>query len=165
MLFRRIAPAISLVVDVLVAAQAGVAFPLLAELHSRLVVIRLFTKSKSAIVMALPLVIAVLVTMGAGASTALAETHPFLFSFGSFTNPNGIAVDESTGDVYVADIGTNTISKFEASGNPVNFTCGAPCSIFVTGNQITGTPTESFAFPRGPGNPMSGRYTSTSLVE
>ena len=45
--------------------------------------------------------------------------------FGSFSNPNGIAVDEATGDVYVADIGTNTVYKFDASGNPVNFTSRA----------------------------------------
>ena len=55
-------------------------------------------------------------TMLAGATHALADTHPFQFSFGSFTNPNGIGVDESTGDVYVADLGTNTVSKFDASG-------------------------------------------------
>ena len=55
---------------------------------------------------ALSLAVAVIVALGAGASPALAETHPFVPSFGSFTNPNGIAVEESTGDVYVADIGT-----------------------------------------------------------
>ena len=43
----------------------------------------------------------------------------------AFTNPNGIAVDESTGDVYVADIGTDTVYKFDANGNPVNFTSAA----------------------------------------
>jgi hypothetical protein len=50
------------------------------------------------------LMITVLVAVTSGASPALAETHPFLFSFGSFANPNGIAVDESAGDVYVADL-------------------------------------------------------------
>ena len=58
-----------------------------------------------------------LATLAFSASPALAETHPFVTSFGSFTNPNGIAVEESTGDVYVADIGTNTVSKFDANGN------------------------------------------------
>ena len=46
-------------------------------------------------------------------------------SFGSFSNPNGIAVDESTGDVYVADIGTDTVYKFDASGDPVSFNFAA----------------------------------------
>ena len=74
------------------------------------------------------------------ASPALAESHPKIGEFGSFTNPNGIAVDETTGDVYVADIGTSTVSKFDANGNPVNFTCGAACSTYVTANKITATP-------------------------
>lgn len=48
-------------------------------------------------------------------------THPFLSSFGSFSNPQDVAVDQSTGDVYVIDVGTNTVYKFDSSGNPVNF--------------------------------------------
>jgi hypothetical protein len=51
-------------------------------------------------------------TAALGASPALAETHAPLFNFGpggpaspeEFTNPNGIAVDESSGDVYVASL-------------------------------------------------------------
>jgi hypothetical protein len=78
------------------------------------------------------------------------ESHPCLFSFGSFSNPNGIAVDESSGDVYVADLGTNTVSKFDANGKPVAFEC-TTCP-YVTGNQITGTPGGSFLFPNDPGD-------------
>ena len=100
-------------------------------------------------------VVLVVAAMGVGASAAMAESHPFVGSFGSFSNPNGIAVDESSGDVYVADIGTNTVSKFDANGNPVDFTCGAQCSAYVTGNEITGTPTGSFAFPDAPGTPAA----------
>ena len=74
------------------------------------------------IAIAVSLVVSAIVLMAVGASPALAETHPFVRSFGSFSNPNGIAVDESTGDVYVADIGTNAVYKFDANGNPVNFT-------------------------------------------
>ena len=76
---------------------------------------------------ALWLAVAVIVALGAGASPALAgEAHPVLHEFGrnateAFSNPNGIAVDESSGDVYVADIGTDTVYKFDASGSPVNF--------------------------------------------
>ncbi len=77
-----------------------------------------------------PLVLAftlVLATLAFSASPALAsEAHPFLREFGhntteAFSNPNGIAVEESTGDVYVADIGTNAVYKFDANGTPVNF--------------------------------------------
>ena len=104
-----------------------------------------------------PALLAVLAVMGAAASPALAETeaHPFLFSFGSFTNPNGIAVEESTGDVYVADIGTDTVSKFDASGNPVGFTCGPECEAYVKGNELTGSPTGPFSFPEVSATPAA----------
>jgi DNA-binding beta-propeller fold protein YncE len=86
----------------------------------------------------------------ASATPALAETHPFLFSFGSFTNPNGIAVEESTGDVYVADIGTNTVSRFDADGNPVEFSA-------LHSNTLAGvaTPAGSFSFPSADGTPAA----------
>lgn len=92
----------------------------------------------------------IVLTMLAGATPALAETHPFLFSFGSFTNPNGIAVEEATGDVYVADIGTDTVSKFDATGSPVDFAA-------LGTNQLTGvaTPAKSFSFPSEPHNPAA----------
>ncbi len=76
----------------------------------------------------------------AAASALAAQTHPFLGSFGSFGNPNGIAVD-SSGDVYVADIATDTVQKFDASGNPVSFSS-------LGSNSLTGsaTPEGSFSF-------------------
>ncbi len=99
---------------------------------------------------ALPLMVGVIVALGAGAAPALAETHPFVSSFGSFTNPNGVAVEESTGDVYVADIGTGTVSKFDANGNPVNFSA-------LGANALTGedTPAKSFSFPAAIGTPAA----------
>jgi hypothetical protein len=54
------------------------------------------------------LVFSAIVLVGVSAPSAVAgEAHPFLFSFGSFSNPNGIAIDESSGDVYVADTGAD----------------------------------------------------------
>ena len=109
------------------------------------------------------LVVGVIVAVAANASPALAqclppplpgESHPCVTSFGSFTNPNGIAVDEATGDVYVADIGTNTVSKVDANGTPVAFEC-TTCSAYVAGNQITGTPTGPFSFPEATGTPAA----------
>ncbi len=95
-------------------------------------------------------VVIVLVVMGAGASSALAENHPFLSSFGAFSNPNGIAVDEPSGDVYVADIGTGTVQKFDANGSPVEFST-------LKSNTLTGgaTPAKSFSFPAVYGNPAA----------
>jgi DNA-binding beta-propeller fold protein YncE len=94
------------------------------------------------------------VTLGAWLSLAgvpaLADTHPFLFSFGSFSNPNGIAVDQSSGDVYVADIATSAVQKFDASGKPVEFSA-------LHSNVLTGsaTPAKAFAFPSEYGNPAA----------
>jgi DNA-binding beta-propeller fold protein YncE len=90
------------------------------------------------------------------ASPALAgEPHPKIAEFGhnateAFSNPNGIAVQESTGDVYVADIGTDTVYKFDANGNPLNFAS-------LGSNTLTGTATEakSFSFPSLYGNPAA----------
>ena len=64
------------------------------------------------------------------ASAAVETLHPYLSSFGSFSNVQGVATD-AAGDVYVFDAGAGTIFKFDAAGNPVNFA--------ATGtNEITG---------------------------
>ncbi len=112
---------------------------------------------------ALSLAVAVIVSLGAGASPALAgEAHPVLHEFGrnateAFLNPNGIAVEESTGDVYVADIATtNAVYKFDANGGPVNFNFPAG-SKEAPGNALKGadTPAESFSFPAEYGSPAA----------
>jgi hypothetical protein len=111
--------------------------------------------------------ILLLAAMGFGSPLARAETHPFVTSFGSFTNPNGIAVEESTGDVYVADLGTGKISKFDAEGDPVEFADAAQCELekceYIEKNEIAGTPPDKlgepakpFAFPATePGTPAA----------
>ncbi len=99
-----------------------------------------------------PALFTALAIMAAGASPALAadEAHPLVSEFGSFTNPNGIAIDESSGDVYVADIGTNTVYKFDAAGNPVDFST-------LGSDALTGvaTPAGSFSFPNVYGTPAA----------
>jgi DNA-binding beta-propeller fold protein YncE len=120
MLSRRIVTAVSLLVTVLRAMGAGVSRTL-AETRPFLLGVGFPCRRSGIITAVLPLWVAVLVVMGMGVSPALAETHPFLSSFGSFSNPNGIAVDESSGDVYVADIGTDTVSRFDGKGGPTGF--------------------------------------------
>ena len=57
--------------------------------------------------------------LAAGPAAAAEEPHPPVGEFGHFTNPNGIAVDEATGDVYVADIaGTNEQQTVNLQGGP-----------------------------------------------
>ena len=112
MLISKTTTMVTLVLGVLLALAVGVP-PLITESHPVLHDLELLP-GVSGVATVVPLMVVGLIAMGADASPALAETHPFLFSFGSFTNPNGIAIDESTGDVYVADLGTNTVSKFDA---------------------------------------------------
>ncbi len=107
-----------------------------------------------------PVLLVTCAAIGVTASPALAgEPHPYQsISFGHnatepFSNPNGIAVDESTGDVYVADIGTDTVYKFDANGNPVDFSAVGLGST----NELTGgaTPAMSFSFPDVYGTPAA----------
>jgi hypothetical protein len=48
-------------------------------------------------------------------------THPLVASFGSFGNVQGVAVDQVSGDVYVYDASTQAIYKFDAAGEPAEF--------------------------------------------
>jgi len=65
-----------------------------------------------------------------GAAAQAALTHNFVGSFGvagpgsgAFSEPQGVAVDQSTGDVYVynSESGKPFIYKFNAAGAPVDF--------------------------------------------
>ena len=85
------------------------------------------------------------VTLESGASSPLPPlAHSFLHSFGTFTTPEGVAIDHSTGDTYVMDNDSTLVSpggfvqKFDADGNPDG--------TFGSGSKIdgTGTPTGPF---------------------
>jgi hypothetical protein len=63
-----------------------------------------------------------LVCMLAGGGVASgAQVHPFVASFGSFANPQAVAVDQASGDVFVLDVGSASVQKFDAAGNPLDF--------------------------------------------
>ncbi|HEV3093612.1 MAG TPA: hypothetical protein VGY30_03760 [Solirubrobacteraceae bacterium] len=72
-------------------------------------------------------------------SAGAAYTHSFISSFGSFSKVTSIAIDQSTGDVYVFDngIGGGTISKFDPEGKPVNFSSTGT-------NEITNVGTDPY---------------------
>ncbi|HUC00189.1 MAG TPA: hypothetical protein VMS11_10220, partial [Solirubrobacterales bacterium] len=88
--------------------------------------------------------LALLCTLALGAVALLAfatsaqasATRVHQSSFGSFTKPEAIAVDQGSGDLYVIDAGAGTISRFEANGDPDPFTATAG---YITGNELTGT--------------------------
>lgn len=62
-----------------------------------------------------------LVLFGGGSASA-SPLYGFQRSFGSFGNVESLAVDPSTGDVYVYDAsGAGAIYRFDPSGNPVEF--------------------------------------------
>jgi DNA-binding beta-propeller fold protein YncE len=54
---------------------------------------------------------------------------------GSFATPWGLALDESTGDLYVADFGHGVVDKFDPSGNLI--------TSFGTGGEVNGEGTPS----------------------
>jgi hypothetical protein len=64
---------------------------------------------------------AVIVAAVWSASASATIVHPYLSSFGSFSEVEGVATD-AAGDVYVYDSGASKIFKFDAAGNPVDFT-------------------------------------------
>ncbi|HEY1690308.1 MAG TPA: hypothetical protein VGF95_15745 [Solirubrobacteraceae bacterium] len=56
-------------------------------------------------------------------TTASAKlTRPYLASFGTFSSVQGVAIDQGSEDVYVYDGGGEAIYRFDAVGNPVDFT-------------------------------------------
>ena len=61
----------------------------------------------------------------------------------SFSNATALAVEHSSGDLYVLDSGTGMVEKFNAESNPVKFTAGSGKGT----NQLDGseTPAGSFA--------------------
>jgi hypothetical protein len=62
-------------------------------------------------------------------------THPFLGELGSasFSNVQGVAVDQSTHDVFVYDGGAGAVYKFNASGAPEDFSSTKTNVIAVVG--------------------------------
>jgi hypothetical protein len=87
------------------------------------------------------LVLVGVVVLGLPAGASALSVYQPAFSFaggetpaGSFGEANGVAVDEATGDVYVADVANNVVDKFTAAG--------------VYLGQITGagSPAGGFAF-------------------
>lgn len=66
---------------------------------------------------------AVVVCLAGALPAQAAVEHKFEFSFdgnetpaGSFGSVDGVAVDQSTADVYVADVGNDVVDKFDAQG-------------------------------------------------
>jgi hypothetical protein len=96
-----------------------------------------------------PVLIVVTAVVGillATASIATAgKVHPFLGSFGAFSSPQAVAVDQSSGDVYVIDVGAAAVQKFDASGTPADFSALGSNTLDGAGGADA-TPEGGFAF-------------------
>jgi hypothetical protein len=58
------------------------------------------------------------------ASASLQRNHEASFGTFSAENPQALTVDQSNGDIYVIDTGSDTVSRFNSSGLPHNFSAG-----------------------------------------
>jgi hypothetical protein len=72
-------------------------------------------KRSSSIALAV-LLLTLLSSLLAVTSATAASLYEFTSSFGSFSVPSGVAVDEATGNVFVSDSGGDTVGIFDASG-------------------------------------------------
>lgn len=97
-----------------------------------------------------------LAALAVGAAPAQASFHAFSSSFGSqgsaagqVSSPQSVAVNDATGDVYVADTGNARVDEFDASGNfvrawgwgvadgnPSFETCTTTCQAGIGGNGV-----------------------------
>jgi DNA-binding beta-propeller fold protein YncE len=80
-------------------------------------------------------------------TSALAAIRPLVGSFGSFASPTGAAVDQTNGNVYVANGGVNVLDGFDAAGEPTP-AGGLPA-------ELTGAETPAGSFNVGEGLPFA----------
>jgi hypothetical protein len=75
-----------------------------------------------------------------GAQAQAAVGHPFLEQLTGFNAPVGVAADAG-GDIYVADSGSETVQKLNATGTPTSFSGSAS---YINASKLTGTPSGVF---------------------
>ena len=82
---------------------------------------------------------------------------------GEFSSPNGVAVDQATGDVYVVDTGNNRVEKFDASGTYLAQFDGAttPAGSFSGPTAVAIDQTTDDVYVVDTGNNVVDKFTST----
>lgn len=114
-----------------------------------------------------------LVAIALAAAPALAtETHPYTgASFGpdgttatSFSNAQGLALDQSSEAVYVYDAGAGAIYKFDAAGNPVDFSALTSNAIEGVGGAGAGEEELAVAPAGAPGGTAGDIYAANNSV-
>jgi NHL repeat/WD40-like Beta Propeller Repeat len=120
---------------------------------------------------------AIMALLGPVTAAQALATHAFFSSFGTagstagqLSSPGAVAVNEATGDVYVADTGNARIDQFDSSGTFVRAwgwgvadgaasfeTCTLICQAGVTGSGPGQFETPSFiSVDNGPSSPSNG---------
>jgi hypothetical protein len=90
----------------------------------------------------------VLLALALIASTAsAAQTRSHTGSFGSFTgqSPRALAIDQSSGDVYVVDQGNQAVLRFDSAGNPAPFSALSGSNVIDGAGGADATPQGGFA--------------------
>jgi hypothetical protein len=97
--------------------------------------------------------------------TALAApSRVYESSFGSFTEPQALAVDQASGDVYVVDVGAGTVSRFTAAGGPAEFS--ATKSNVLSGFVFEAGAAQVAVAPAGsPGGTAGDVYVVSDLTD
>jgi len=74
----------------------------------------------------------------------------------TLSNPAGVAVDQSNGDIYVAQSGTGKVTRFTKEGAPHNFTAGPGAGTNEVSDNLPTT--ESEIAVDSSGSPLSGDF-------
>jgi hypothetical protein len=92
-------------------------------------------------------------------------THPVLDSnFAPASSPESLAVDQTNGDLYIAEGGgSNSVSRYTSTGAPANFTTGPGAGTNkITGLSLGGQGEGQIAVDSAPGSPFEGDLYVTS---
>jgi hypothetical protein len=107
------------------------------------------------------------VALGLSSGSAWASTwYPLMGSFGpesgSFTNVQGVAVDSSSGDVYVLDTGQQKLYKFDSAGKPAKFSGLAGEPVAIEGLGGAGNDENELAVDNSAGPAKGDIYVATN---
>lgn len=96
-------------------------------------------------------------------SGRIGEIGPGGLSNGEFSSPDGVAIDQATGDVYVVDTGNNRIEEFEASGAYFAQFNGAatPAGTFSSPTAIAVNQSTGDVYVVDTGNNVVDKFTSS----
>lgn len=128
-------------------------------------------RCRSAGRLGLVFVLGLTTALGLSTPASATKTHLLLETFGSVAQPsfqsaNALAVNQDTGDLFVLDIGTNTVSRFNPDGSPANFSALGTNVIDGQGTADK-TPQNGLSFLHGSGNQIavdnSGTFTDGNI--